>query len=51
MGRFGGANCDGTNAEVFIGSLDEPADLELDIENGAIYWISEGSGQIPKGQS
>jgi len=42
------ADCDGTNAEVFIGSLDEPADLELDSENGVIYWISEGSGQIQK---
>ena len=28
--------------------MDEPADLELDSENGLIYWISEGSGQIRK---
>lgn len=40
------ANCDGSEKEVFIGSLNDPADLVLDLENRLIYWAEEGLGQI-----
>jgi hypothetical protein len=40
------ANCDGSNPEIFISGLSEPADLLLDQKNRLIYWSDFNSSVI-----
>jgi sugar lactone lactonase YvrE len=40
------ADVNGQNREVLRAGLNEPRDLSLDVNGGAMYWIEQGSGTI-----